>query len=98
MLERFRTNYGGYSHFPTGWYDFVPIITGVFYHWCILLAGTMSYQLSLTLGSRAFVVMFLQVTLIWAIQQSFIFLWSTNPVIQQPCFIMRSTSPVILLS
>ena len=30
-LVRFRTNYGGYSHFPTSWYDFVPIITGVFY-------------------------------------------------------------------
>ena len=36
-------------------------ITGVFYHWRILLPGTISYQLSLNLGSRAFIVMFLQV-------------------------------------
>ena len=99
MLVRLRTNYGGYSHLPAGWYDFVPIITGVFYRWCILLAGTISYQLSLTLGSRGFIVMFLQVTLFWTIQQPFTFLWSTNPVIQQPFFILRSTSsPVIHLS
>ena len=74
MLIRFRTNYGGYSHFPTDWYDFVPKITGVFHHWRIIIAGTISYQLSLTLGSRAFIAMFLQVTLSWAFQQPFIFL------------------------